>query len=121
MTGLVKWNHPQTGIPITFQDVRPGASEPWFTESAARDDTLAAIGLIKQALAETPGHEGRHAAVATLFDRRLTEARAAFPGDDGILGCVSYDHDGDPADRMTLAEEALILLAGPIGDKAGPP
>jgi len=115
MTGLVKWNHPQLGQ-ITFQDCRPGAktAEP-------DNNTLAAFGIISKALAETLGHEGRHAAVAALFGRKLTEARAAFPGEDGVLGHVLYEHHGGPPDRMTLAEEAVILLAGPVAEKTGPP
>jgi hypothetical protein len=114
-TGLVKWQHPTMGE-ITFQDVRPGVKtiEP-------DNDTLAAFDIISKAFAETPGHEGRHAAVAMLFDRKTVEARSAFPDEDGVLGYVQFDFEGERWDRLRLAEQAVILLAGPIAEKTGPP
>jgi hypothetical protein len=119
MTGsaLVKWNMPD-GTPVTFQDVRPGANTPEPDNS----DTLAVtFEIITKALAETPGHEGRHAAVGMLLDFKTVKAQAALPAEDGILGCVTFDYSGETWDRMRLAEDAVVLLAGPIGDKAGPP
>jgi hypothetical protein len=115
MTGLVKWNHPQLGQ-ITFQDCRPGAktAEP-------DNNTLAALGVIHKALAETPGHEGRHAAVTMLFGLKPIEAKAAFPGEDGTLGYVQFDYTGETWTRMRLAEYMVGLIAGPLGEKAGAP
>jgi len=110
------WQHPNTGVTITFEDRRPSvkAAEPDV-------DTLAAFDLIAKAMADTPGHEGRHAAVAMVFGFKTVEAHAAFPNEDGTLGYVLLDSAGEQADRMRLAEQAVVLLAGPIGEKAGPP
>ena len=110
------WQHPHTGVTITFEDRRPGG------KTAEHDvDTLAAFDIIAKAMADTPGHEGRHAAVAMLFGFKTVEAHAAFPTEDGTLGYVQFDFAGEQADRMRLAELAVVLLAGPIGEKAGAP
>jgi hypothetical protein len=113
---LVKWHMPD-GTPVQFQDVRPEA-KPTKPDDI---DTSAALEIIGKAMAETPGHEGRHAAVAMLFDIPLVEARAGFPAEDGVTGYIKFGHDEQPLDRMRLAEHAVVILAGPIGEKAGAP
>ena len=99
-----------------MEDRRPGG------KTAEHDvDTLAAFDIIAKAMADTPGHEGRHAAVAMLFGFKTVEAHAALPTEDGILGYVQFGFAGEEADRMRLAEQAVVLLAGPVGERAGPP
>lgn len=114
---LVRWNMPD-GTPVSFRDCRPGATTAEPDDSAG---TLAAFEIITKAMGEAPGHEGRHAAVAMLFDLPVVEAHAGFPAEDGILGHIKFGHDTQPLDRMRLAEHAVTLIAGPLGDKTGAP
>jgi hypothetical protein len=113
---LTKWRQPN-GTTVTFEDRRPDAK----TADPDNETLAATFEIITTAMADTPGHEGRHAAVAMLFDFKTVEAHAAFPSEDGILGRVTFDFTDEAWDRMRLAEEAVVLLAGPVGEKAGPP
>ena len=110
MTGaLVKWRQPQTGEQFTFQDVRPGAK----TLEPAEPAEPFTFPVTMQQVA---GHEGRHLACGSLFDFRMSEARADIP-DESCYGHVIFDHAGEQWDRLRCAEMAVTLLVGGIGEK----
>jgi hypothetical protein len=111
MTGaLVKWQHPQTGEQFTFQDCRPGAKAASQAAEPAESFTFPVT------MQQVAGHEGRHLACGSLFDFKMSEARADIP-DESCYGRVIFDHAGEQWDRLRCAEMAVTLLVGGIGEK----
>jgi hypothetical protein len=99
MTGLTRWQHPVTGVPITFQDCRP-QPEP--------DPPV----VFPFTVEDVAGHEARHAAAGLLMGMRVIEARADWP-EMKTLGYVQFaGAEADVRDVMVLA------LVGAMGDDA---
>src|SRR5215211_463138 len=100
MIGLIKWQHPVTGVPVTFQDCRP-RPEP------------DAPAVFPFTVKDVAGHEARHAAAALLMGLGVREARADIPN-DSAAGHVLFYVD----DRADVRDEMVATLVGPMGDES---
>lgn len=109
-----KWQHPTMGE-ITLTDRRSSAT----TAPVDVRDTPEYKHLAEE-MATTPAHEARHAAVSLFWDFKTVQARADLP-EDHILGNVTGDFSGETWTRARLAEYMSTIIAGPLGDKSGPP
>ena len=112
---MIRWNHPVTGTPITFEDRRLGAKTATPAETKAAEPFR--LPLTMQ---EVAGHEARHAAACPIFGFRTIEARADIPNSKSY-GHVVTDHTDEKWDRMRTAELFMTILVGGLGEKGWPP
>lgn len=127
MSNRQQWQQPD-GTTVTFEDRRPAAmiaaeqeeAKPTLRESITLPARIQPMIDFEKEIKATPGHEARHAVVGHLFEFSVKQARADIP-EDGVLGSVAFDLDGEVWTDLRLAEMMVTLLAGCVGEKAGPP
>jgi len=119
MTGA-RWQHPETGEEITFTDARVWGRSSEDQPEPADVTATSEYKHLAAEMAATPSHEARHAVVGMFLNFKTLQARADLP-EDHTLGAVQFDFSGEQWTRLRLAEYAVTLLAGSIGEKAGPP
>lgn len=98
------------GQAVTLEDRRPGRRAPPQLEPVR----------LKYTMGDVAGHEGRHCAAAALFGFKMVEARADIPHTDRY-GHVTLDITDEDWQPIRLAENAVALLAGGIGEEGWPP